>query len=787
MTHFLLSPSADALLPRQPHLPATGAGGTGALHIVEPGQSMEEIARQHGVTEHSLRQANDLGPGQAVYPETPLRIPGQASLAPHDGELADTAAFRPEAPDDGGGSAGELTWVPDFKSMSRDAIHRYLESPEFRDMATKVRQEVQRLQRAGQDEAAARCLADALAGMPPEVAARVAGECRQELVELCRQVTGADRLFSELARAAGALAHTPEGRQLVGEMAASMVKAMTPEAMAALFRSIQSGRPEHLALKLAWLDALAGNFSSHLPPGPLANLIMRNGIPEVRRQLLQAAVQAYADARKEVEKLDREFADVLSRLDASLTNEQKLALYRKFMADPKHRAAYEAAARAGQAIDEAVSAAPAELAALARNPAGAGALRDLITSLARSGRGMAATELVLAVKNDPAALALLGRVADMRQLEALAASAALAEATAAAGGDVQAGLEQVLELLQGAVGDAKGLIGTLKKVLKVLEGGKGTGAESIKEISDLLKKAGAWANIIGGLLSMAIALTSPTKEQYDVSMQSLSKAGASTISTASDMVSILSGLVSAETTLGKRLAEADKALGFASKVLGVLSNSVEVANSIQQMVKNGAPNGGDVTSMIGALIGIAAVIPGIGEAAAVLTLASMIVLAAGDAIRNYDKEAELLKQYEGYLQEMGMDPGAARKLLSNPLTSQRLASLGFDARQIQALAKQSPWLFDVGWGEFGFLRLASALKHAGLDAGGIMALLAGLDDNGVRKLSEAIANDISLQNAFANVKDTATMAAALERVVAALPAGEAREAARTLLASLGSR
>ena len=69
------------------------------LHVIEPGQSPQEVAVMYGVTESALRQANDLGPGQAAYPGTALSIPSrEPTPGPENGDPALQAVSTPHMP-----------------------------------------------------------------------------------------------------------------------------------------------------------------------------------------------------------------------------------------------------------------------------------------------------------------------------------------------------------------------------------------------------------------------------------------------------------------------------------------------------------------------------------------------------------------------------------------------------------------------------------------------------------------------------------------------------------------
>lgn len=779
MTHLLLSPVSDASISRfpanPPSAPARDAAATGAVHVLAPGQSPAEVATLHGVTEYALRAENELGPGQAVYPGTVLRIPAQPMPDQEGGEHVDAAGLRPFDPgsDDAGGAESGTSWTPDFKSMSPADIQRYLESPEFRQMAASEREAAERLFHAGMKQTAAEYLASRIKHLPPEVAARLAEACKALIGQLAREAAGDKEMYAVLARMATQLVRSPAGQALLGEFAREMAGAMSDQEVRKFLQSIHQGEPGSQLMHIMVLKALLARVDN----GSLRSvqaLELRNAVSEQINQVYQGHKSAQAEKAAK----DKEFASMLARLGHSLTDAQKQALYRTFVNDT---AAYEQAARMAALMAGVASVAAGDVTATLLNRYELSEITQLVDGLARGGQGTAALDLLLALKGNPKAVERLDP-ATLQQLEQLAAAAALAEA-AAATGDVHSGLERVLGVLQRSVADADSLIGKLNKMLTTLEElapDRSNSARVAAELSELLEQAGPWANVIGGLLSMAVALTSTSGTQFDASFGALIDGLAATVGTASDIVSILSGLAAPESLLEADFANVSKVLGVAGKVLGVLSNSVEVAKSIQHMVENGAPNGGDITSMIGALVGIGAAIAGTGPVGAVLALASMVILMAGEMIRNHDKEQELLAQFTEYLRQIGIDPTAARNLLRNPITSQRLASLGLDAGQIQRLAKHA-WLFDGGWGEFGFMRLATALKHAGLGPASLMELAAGMGADGLRTFCEALANDISLQDAFAQVTDLASLRAALAHAVATMPAGQGREAAAALL------
>jgi len=426
-----------------------------------------------------------------------------------------------------------------------------------------------------------------------------------------------------------------------------------------------------------------------------------------------------------------------------------------------------------------------EVVALISNRYELSSLPDLIKSLIRDGRGEAAMKLFAAMKDDAKVLAKLAQTTDIDQLERLVAAAVLAEATAAAGGDLQEGLNRFLELFEGVTGDMKGLMGDLKTLLEKLVN-KVPDSGTAAEVSALLEKAGPWANVVSGLLSMGVALTAD-EAHIDAAMKALIKGCAATVDTASGIVDILIGLASKKITAGTSLGTAGTSLGTASEMLGlfgrvfaVLSNSIVVIESIRHMVENGAPNGGDISASIGALIGIGAAFAGSGPVGAILGLASLIVMTVGKAIQDYDKEQELVEQYTAYLQQMGIDPAAARRLLGSSNTSDWLALQGFSPEQIQALAMQHPELFDDPTMAQGLISLLGHMRAAGFSVDQAMRLLESMSPAELQQLAR-VPESVFAKAHFATVRDKASLELALEEALDNYPDADGRAAIGKML------
>src|SRR5690606_1125186 len=407
--------------------------------VLEPGQSPEEVASLHGVTEQALRMENGLGPGQAVYPGTPLQIPMTATSDSDSTEQTQAVGFAPfDAGSDHTNSPDDVaTWVPDFKSMSPADIQKYLESPEFKQMAASEREVAERLYNAGMKQAAMDYLAASMKSLPAEVAARLAEECRDLLCQLAKEAIGNKKMYAVFAEVASVLVKSPCGQELVRELAHDLAGAMTEDQVRALLQSIHEGAPSARLLNILILKELLAKTK---PESPLGHEL-RNAISGQ----INDVYQDYKSTQAERVAKDKDFAAILARLGASLTDEQKQALYRKYVSDPDN-AAYEEAAKMAALMAGVASIAPGEVAAALLNRYKILEVTQLVDGLARSGQGMAALELLLALKRDPKVADRLDPEAT-QQLEQLAASAALAEA-ATATGDVQSGLKRVLRLLQ---------------------------------------------------------------------------------------------------------------------------------------------------------------------------------------------------------------------------------------------------------------------------------------------------------------------------------------------------
>jgi hypothetical protein len=586
-------------------------------------------------------------------------------------------------------------------------------------------------------------------------------------------------MYAVIAQMASLLMKSPTGQGLLREFARNLAGAMSDQQVREFLRTLHQGANEERPLKILILKELLARVETGTLKS-VQSLELRNAITE----LVKEVYQDYRSAQAAKTAKDREFAAMLARLENSLTNEQKQELYKKFIDDPENAEIYKRAASTAGPMTEMAAIAAKEVVALVSNRYELSSLPDLINSLARHGQGAAALMLVEAIKGDAKVLAKLAQTTGIEQLERLATAAALAEATAAAGGDIKEGLNRVLELLAGTAGDMGGLVGDLQALLEKLVN-KVPDSRTAAEVSALLEKAGPWASVVSGLLSMGVALTAD-EAHIDAAVEALIRGGAATVDTASGIVDILIGLASRESTAGTNLATASEMLGLFGRVFTVLSSSIEVIKSIRHMLENGAPNGGDITSSIGALIGIGAAFAGSGPVGAVLGLASLIVMTVGKAIQDHDKEQELVEQYTAYLQQMGIDPAAARKLLGSSNTSDWLALQGFSPSQIQALAKQHPELFDDPTMAHGFISLLGHMRAAGFSVDQAMRLLENMSPAELQHLAR-VPESVFAKAHFATVTDKASLELALEKALANYPDADGRAAIGKMLDWVRSR
>lgn len=775
MNHFLLQPLNEASLLRQPAPPATDAGVQAARHVVAPGQSMEEIAGIHGVTELALRQANDLGPGQAVYPGTLLRVPEQASPGPDSGEFADTAALRPVAPDTDGGGMGELTWVPDFKSMSDAKIKKYLESPDCKQMVASEREVAQRLYDAGMKQAAADYLAGRMKDMPPEIAARLAEECREFIGQLARDAAGDKKMYAVIAQMASLLMKSPTGQGLLREFARNLAGAMSDQQVREFLRTLHQGANEERPLKILILKELLARVE-HGTLHSVQALELRNSITE----LVKEVYQEYKSAQDAKSAKDTEFAAMLARLGNSLTNEQKQELYRKFVSDPENAAIYERAASAAVPMAEIVAVAASEVVATILNRYELSDVPNLIGSLARYGQGIAAVEVLLAVKAMPAALAQLEKTGvDVAALERIAGASAIAQATLQNGGDVKSGLNALLEALKGSFDDVDGVIGKLEKLLALFPEDR---CPNAKELAEILGEAGPLRNLVGGILSMAVALTASSPEELKNSMGALIELGVATTDTASGLVAILSHFAAESGRVARFLGSAAVTLKFVSAALGLILTSMSVGESLERQMEEGALNWADMFNIVSGLVAIAATLP--TPASPFLAAAAVILSVAGQAIGGFVEEQEMQAQIRKYLVEIGFAPSLAEVFAANPDSIRQLVDAGFSPEQIAALAGHFPALLSSKRDMLGLGILTDALKGAGLDANRIMDLLSGVGETGLRHFLEAIVISPEWRSQLGNSRNQASLAATLSKLIETAPTDESRGAMQKMLEQL---
>ena len=783
MTNFLLSPINDAPLHRLPPptvpAPATGTEGQGSVHVLEPGQSPEEVASLHGVTEQALRMENDLGPGQAVYPGTPLRIPASPAPGPGNAREAQAAGLTPFDPnaDQGDTPDAGTTCVPDFKSMGPGDIQKYLESPEFKQMAATEREVAERLYNAGMKQAAVDYLTNAMKSLPPEVAARLAKECKELLGQLAKDAAGDKQVYAALAGMAAQLMKSPDGPALLREFARTLAGSMSDQQVREFLQSLHAGAPGGQPWKILVLQELlarveAGTLNS------VQDIELRNAITG----LVQEVYQDYHSAQAAKAAKDAEFMAMLARLGNSLTNEQKQELYRKFMDDPENAAIYERAAAAALPMAEVISVACKEVVATILNRYELSDVPDLIASLARYGQGIAATEVLLVLKTNAKALELLKKDGvDMVALERMAGASALAQATVENGGDVRSALHALFEALKGSFDDVDGLFGNLEKVLDLFPE---EGCPTPKQLADMLGKAGPLRDLVGGILSMAVVLTASSPAELAKSMDALMDLGAASVDTAGGIVAILAHFASENGKRAVVLKSAAKTLEFLGKAIGFVITAMSVGESLERQLMEGKLNWEDMSNIVSGLVAIAAAFP--TPASPFLAFAAVVLDVGGKAIASIVEEREMQAMVKKYLVAIGFDEKVAETFAANPDSIRQLADAGFTPEQIAVLARRFPALLSGRQDMLGLDVLTDALKAAGLDTDRIMDLLTRLDETGLRYFLQAIVISPELRSQLQNSHGTTSVIDALDKLLGTALPEEALATIRKLMEELGA-
>lgn len=809
MTNSLFSPLNDASLHRVPPtatpLPASGTQGKGATHVLEPGQSPEDVAHRHGVTEHALRVENDLGPGQAVYPGTVLRIPAAPAPGPGTAKDAQAAGFTPFDPgsDQTGSPDNVAIWVPDFTSMSPEAIQKYLESPEFKQMAASEREVAERLYNAGMKQAAMDYLAASMKNLLPEVAARLAEECKEFINQLARDPDVNEQMYAVLAGLISSLLARPAGQALLREFAHNLAGAMDADEAQKFVRTIHEGAPGREPLKILVLKALLprakeGALES-VQPQQLENTIT---------ELVKEIYQNYRSAQAAKTEKDKEFLELLARVGSGLSDKQKQELYKKFVSAPENSAVYERAASTAAPLAEAIAVATSEVVALLLNRYESSDIPELVESLSSYGQGVAALQVLLTAKNDPAVLAKLeSQGVDVGALERKAAASALAQSTLENGGDVKSGLNALFEALKGSSDGVDGVVGKLEKLLATVPEGR---CPSVDELSEILDQSGALRDIVGGILSMAVALTAPSPETFEESMGVLLEFSAATGETAGGIVAILSQFAAENGRLANVLESAAGKLKLLNKALGTILSVKSVLDSIQQQMENGEINARDMFNIASGMLAIAAAFP--TPASPFLALASVVVTVVGEIISNTLEEQEMQARVRKYLGEIGFDKTAANVFATSPELVKQLSESGFSPEQIQDLARKHPDVFTANPGsvrllsysgfnpeqiqalllkhpelfegrpvmESAFIDLMRHMQTAGFSMDEFMQMLDGMSPGDLQQLTQVI-DSLFTRDFFATVIDRASLERAFEKVVANYPEEGGRAAGRKLL------
>ncbi|WP_242108351.1 LysM peptidoglycan-binding domain-containing protein [Luteimonas aquatica] len=745
------------------------------LHVLQSGEDPASVADQHGVTEPALREANDLGPGQAVYPGTALLIPPRAAPAAGDSGTAQSVEFKPAPPP---GEDGGLQVVPDFKSMSREAIQKYLKSPEFKEMAANERQVAEQLYNAGMKEAAAKYLADKMKDMPPEVAARFATECKDVLGQLARDAAGDKQLQATLGSMMSRFSGSIEGQQLMREVARNLAGAMSDQQVREFLQALHQGASDSRTLKILVLKEL----QSRVENGTLRSvqaLELRNGVAE----LVKEVYQAYKSAQDAKAAKDKEFFAMLVRLGNSLTNEQKQELYRKFISDPANAAIYERAASTAAPMAEVVAVAARDVVATLLNRYELSDIPDLIGSLARYGEGIAAVQVLIAVKAVPAALAQLEKSGiDVAALERTAGASALAQTTVQNEGDVKSGLQALLEALKGSFDGVDGVIGKLEKLLALFPEGR---CPNARELAEILDETGPFRNLVGGILSMTVALTASSRGELDNSMRALIELGVATTDTAGGIVAILSHFASESGKFAAVLEGAAITVKFLGKTLGVLLSLVSVGESLERQMQEGKLNWADMFNIASGMVAIAAAIP--TPASPFLAVAAVVLSIAGQVIGDFVDEQQMQAEIRKYLGQIGFEPSLAEVFAANPDSIKQLVDAGFDPGQVAALARRFPGLLSSKGDMLGLGILIDALKGAGLQPARIMDLLSATGETGLRHFVKAAVISPEWRAQLAKSRDQASLAGALEKLLETAPTKEARTAIQEMLEQLETR
>jgi len=783
MTNFLLSPANDASLHRLSQattpVPASSPHGQDTVHVLEPGQSPEEVASLHGVTEQALRMENGLGPGQAVYPGTPLRIPMPATSDSDSTEQTQAVGFAPfDAGSDHTNSPDDVAiWVPDFKSMSPADIQKYLESSEFKQMAASEREVAERLYNAGMRQAAMDYLATSMKSLPAEVAARLAEECKELIGQLAKDPDVNKQMYAILTEMTSSLMKSPGGQELLREFARNLAGTMTEEQALKFPGSIHEGAPGGEPLKILVLKALLARIESGTLP-EAQKVGLRNAVTDLANEVYQH----YWSSQAAKASKDAEFAAMLARLGNGLTSAQKEELYQKFINDPENAAVYDAAEKAAVPMADVVSVAAAEVVAMLANSYKLSDIPDLISGLSRYGQGIAAIHVVFAAKANADVLAQLTKTGvDMAALERTAGVSAIAQATIQSGGDVEGGLNALLDALKGVlVDDISGFIGKLKTIIGVFQKDEYPDAN---ELTGILDKAGPYRNLFGGILSMAVTLTASNPTEVKSSMEALFGLGKNAADAASGIASIL-GYFASKTSrlanLGMALENTALVMSRISTSLGLILTAMSVGESLERQMMNGELNLADMFNIVNGLVAIAAAVP--TPASPFLAFAALILSVAGEVISSAVDEQEMRATVKKYLVEIGVDEYAAGVLAANPDSIKQLADAGFDPQQIQLLATNHPWIFGDEGIQHGVAELARALSASGIDHARVIELFDSLPLDELQRFLQTVGMEQDAKSWLSNATDREGLVAALEHIAQQINLPESvRETAHLIL------
>lgn len=418
--------------------------------------------------------------------------------------------------------------------------------------------------------------------------------------------------------------------------------------------------------------------------------------------------EAYADAKKDADKLNEELNTFLLRA-GPLTDAQRAKFIEAFKSADGHADVYKAEADAAKALgDYVIEHRDAILEAAAKDPSLADDVVKLLGDLADSGNGELALDMLGKIMADPASdlgKAFAGHTDDLQgELFERISSAATTEIIARHDGDLQAAVADLKEAYQpfkdvkGLFDGVKGGVGSFKDGMAMLDAVAEGNFDALKKMGDEFGESSSFSRAMSaaGIVIGAVKAGQSAKEgEFLEAINGFASAGESGLN-------LLAGATKHLTDAGKFAQYADDAAKFArfaarlAPGLGVIASATSLAINTQKAA-DGKNVGyalaivGDTFSMLGSAIEL---IPGAGTAAgAVINGIGAVISAIGGFIGDAIDKHQTAQELRGYMEATGLDKATIDQLLgSGEAQNMAAAELGLTGEQWQGMLAKDGFL-----------------------------------------------------------------------------------------------